>query len=190
MAFFRLYSANEPVVVRERMPYAIPMTSLKTHDAMVTNLPGTAANDDMGLVTGTPGTNALKLQGVDFGGTTCDEKAAFEFVLPAEYAPGGNITLRAYAGMTTAISDGTCTLDCECWADDGDGTVSSDLCLTSAQSINSLTFAYKEFSINPAGRQPGDRLFVRLAFAGSDTGNAAVMIPTITSLHILLDITG
>jgi len=176
--------------IQEDAVYNIPMTSIKVHDAMITNLPGTAANDDMGLITGTPGTNAIRLQGVDFGGTSTDEKAGLEFVLPPEYVAGGSITVRANAQMVTAVSDGTATLDCECWSDDGDGTVSSDLCATAAQSINSLTAANKDFTITSTALVPGDRLFIRLAFAGSDTGNLAVMIPQINAIKILLDVRG
>lgn len=170
--------------------YAIPLTALKVHDAMITNLPGTAAADDMALITGTPGTNSPTLQGVDFGGTSSDEKGAFEFILPPEYEPGTNLTVRAHAGMLTTVSDGTATLDCEAWSDDGDGTVSSDLCATAATTINSLTLADKDFTITGTSLVAGQRVIVRLSFAGSDTGNLGVMIPTITALSILMSTRG
>jgi hypothetical protein len=170
--------------------YTIPLTSLRVHDAMITNLPGTAANDDMALITGTPGTDAPTLQGVDFGGTTTDEKAAFEFTLPPEYVDGETVTVEVTAGMVTAVSDGTATVDVECWKATGAGAVGSDLCATAAQSINSLTHAAKSFTITPTGLVAGDRLIVRVAFAGSDTGNLAVMIPEITKIALLLDIKG
>jgi predicted RecA/RadA family phage recombinase len=171
-------------------PYTIPLTSLRVHDAMITNLPGTAANDDMGLITGTPGTDAPTLQGVDFGGTSTDEKGAFEFILPAEYVSGETITVRIHAGMLTAVSDGTATVDVECWVAAASGAVGSDICATAAQSINSLTFANKDFTITPTSRVAGDRLIIRVAFAGSDTGNLAVMIPEITNIAVLCDVKG
>lgn len=175
---------------QEAVAYSIPLTSCRVHDALATNIPAAAADDDMGLVTGTPGTNAPSLRGVDFGGASTDEKSAFEFVLPPEYDAGESITVRASAGMLTTISDGTATLDCECWTDDGDGTVGSDICATAAQSINSLTFANIDFTITPTGLSAGDKLIIRLAFGGSDTGNAGVMVPAIQSLAVLLDIRG
>lgn len=172
------------------VPYTVPLTSLRVHDAMATNLPAVAANDDMALVTGTPGTDVPTLQGVDFGGASTDEKAAFEFVLPAEYVAGETITVRVRAAMLTTISDGTATVDVECWKASADGAAGSDLCATAAQSINSLTPANKDFTITPTGLAAGDRLLIRLSFGGSDTGNAGVMIPEISLLQVLLDIKG
>jgi hypothetical protein len=90
--------------------------------------------------------------------------------------------------MLTTVSDGTATLDCEVWKDDGDGTVSADICATAAQSINSLTLADIDFTVTPTGLVGGDLLNVRLSFGGSDTGNAGVMIPTVTAITMLLDI--
>lgn len=176
--------------LEELAAHTVDLTSLRVHDALDTNLPSTAANDDMALVTGTPGTNAPTLQGVDFGGASTDEKAGFCFPLPLNYASGETITIRCHAGMLTTVSDGTATLDCEVWPDDGDGTVSSDICATAAQDINSLTLADIDFSITPTGLSAGDMLFVRLTFGGSDTGNAGVMIPTITKISVLLDSRG
>lgn len=172
----------------DNTPYTIPLTSLRVHDAMQTNLPGTAANDDMALVTGTPGTDVPTLQGVDFGGASTDEKGAFEFVLPPEYVAGESITVRAKAAMLTTVSDGTATLDCECWKSNGSGAAGSDLCATAAQSINSLTPANKDFTITPTGLAAGDRLLIRLSFGGSDVGNVGVMIPEISELQVLLDV--
>jgi hypothetical protein len=170
--------------------YQIPLTSLRVHDAMITNLPGTAANDDMGLITGTPGTDVPTLQGVDFGGTSTDEKAAFEFVLPPEYDAGETITVRVRAAMLTTVSDGTATVDVECWKAGDDGAAGSDICATAATTINSLTPGNKDFTITPTGLAAGDRLIFRLAFGGSDTGNVGVMIPEISKLSVLLDIKG
>lgn len=170
--------------------YAVPVTSMRVHDAMHTVLPGTAANDDMAIITGTPGTDAPTLQGVDFGGTSTDEKCAFEFVLPPEYVAGETVVCRLTAAMITAVSDGTATVDVEAWETTKAGAVGADICATAAQSINSLTAADKDFVLTPTSLVAGDKLIVRLSFAGSDTGNLAVMIPEISSVQMLLDIKG
>lgn len=183
--FFRRGRPGEHTSISGLRTIQVPLTSLRVHDAVATNLPGTAANDDMGIV-GTGASVAVTLQGVDFGGTTSDEKSMFEFCLPDTYKDGDAVTVRVKAGMLTAVSDGTATVDCEVFRDVGGGTISADLCTTAAQSINSLTLADKSFTITPTTLVAGDRLFVKLSFAGSDTGNLAVMIPTITRIQILL----
>jgi len=165
----------------------IPLTSAKIHDAMQTDLTDTANADDMGIITGTPGTDAPTLQGVDFGGTTSDEKCAFEVSLPADYVAGQPVTLRVKATMLTTVSDGTATVDAEAWETDGIGAVGADICATAAQSINSLTPANKDFTITPTGLAPGDRLIIRLSFAASDTGDAGVMIPEISDVSLRID---
>lgn len=162
--------------------YPIALERMRVWDAFQTNLPGTAANDDMGLITGTLGTDSLRLQGVDFGGTSTDEKALFELILPPEYRAGSAVTIRVNAGMLTTISDGTATVDVEAYKDTGAGATGADICATAAQSINSLTMANKDFTITPTGLVAGDKLLVRLAFGGSDTGNVGVMIPQINAV--------
>jgi len=166
--------------------FLIPITTAKRFDAMATDVPAAAANDDMGLITGTPGTDPPRLQGVDFGGTTADEKCAFEYILPQTYVAGQAVTLRVRAGMLTTVSDGTATLDAEVWRDDGDGTMgAADICDTAAQSINSLTMANIDFTITPTTLNPGDKIIINLSFAASDTGNLGVMIPEIQEISLL-----
>lgn len=166
--------------------HKLKITDARVHDSMDDALPATAANDDMAIITGTPGTDAPTLQGVDFGGTTSDEKCAFEFVLPRTYRAGSPVTLRAKAGILTTIADDSLTLDVECWKDAGDGSVGSDICATAAQDINSLTMANKDFTITPTGLEPGDRLIIRLSFAGTDAGDLGAMIPEIQNVAVLL----
>jgi len=182
--------ARSNLVQQDLQPYPIDFTAFRVHDALHSVLPNTAANDDMALITGTPGTDAPTLQGVDFGGTTSDEKAAFLFALPPEYVAGETVTLRVRGAMLTTVSDGTATVDAEVWKLDEDGAVGSDICATVAQSINSLTPANKDFTITPTGLEPGDVLMVRLSFAGTDAGDAGVMIPEISKVSLLLDIKG
>lgn len=174
----------------ETVAYTIPLTSLRVHDAMATNLPSTAANDDLALITGTPGTDAPTIQGGDFGGTTVTRYAAFEFVLPAEYEAGGAITIAAHAGMLTAVADNSCDLDFSCWEATAAGAVGSDLVATNPVDMNSLTFATNTFTVTSAGLSAGDRLIVRMAVLMSDDGNAAVMIPEVTTIAVNLTVRG
>lgn len=182
--------ARSNLVQDDLKSYPIDFTLMRVFDARQTNLPATAANDDMALITGTPGTDAPTLQGVDFGGTSTDEKCAFSFTLPAEYVDGQTVTLRIKAAMLTTASDGTATVDAQVYKRDGAGAVGADICATVAQSINSLTPTNKDFTITPTGLVAGDVLEIVLAFAGSDTGNVGVMIPEISDVRLLLDVKG
>lgn len=179
------------LVTKKEGVVSIPFNDCRVHDNLAALLPVAAAADDMGNVPGTVGTTAPSLQGVDFGGGSTDEKCTFQVVLPDWYEMGQSVTLEAVAGMLTTISDGTATLDCECWVPDyanDDGTVSTDLCTTTALSINSLVLTEKDFTINPSVTghqlQAGNVLQFRLSFGGSDTGNAGAMIPIIRSLRL------
>jgi hypothetical protein len=170
--------------------YKQRLTDMRVHDAIATVLPAAAGADDMGLVTGTPGTDAPTLQGVDFGGTTSDEKATFVWPVPVEYDDGQSISVSVRAGILTTVADASLTIDVECWKADGDGLVGSDICATAAQSCNSLTIAAKTFVVTPTGVVSGDLLVFRLTFAGTDSGDAGVMIPVVTSVAVLADIKG
>jgi hypothetical protein len=174
----------------ETVAYTIPLTSLRVHDAMATNLPATAANDDLALITGTPGTDAPTVQAGDFGGADIERFASFEFVLPAEYETGGTVTLSAFGGMLTAIADGETVVDFSAWESTTAGAVGSDLVTTAAQSINSLTFADKSFAVTSTGLAAGDRLIVRVRVQASDEGNLAVMIPELTKIAVNLTVRG
>lgn len=170
--------------------YTIPIHAFRVWDAMATNLPAAAADDDMGIITGTPGTDVATLQGVDFGGTSTDEKCGFEFCLPVEYDAGQSVTLRLRAAILTTVADGSLTVDAECWKSDRDGVASADICATAAQDMNNLTPANYDFTITPTGLAAGDRLVFNITLAGSDTGDLGAMIPEISQVEVLLDVRG
>jgi hypothetical protein len=164
----------------------------RVHDNLAALLPVAGATDDLGNVPGTVGTTAPSLQTEDLkaAGAT-DNKAAFFLKVPDWYLPGSTLTLVCNAGMITTVSDTTATLDVECWVPDyanADGTVSSDLCLTAAQSINSLTFADKSFTIDDdvAGHEiaPGDILQFRITTAVNDGATGTAVIAAIRKIHL------
>jgi hypothetical protein len=167
--------------------YPLPLDAFRTHDALQTVLPGTASADDLGLSTGTLGTSSPVLQTVDFGGTTTTAYGRIRFAVPAEYVAGQTITLRLNAGMLTTISDGTATIDAQVYRA---AAPTVDVCATAATTINSLTASNKDFTITPTNVVPGDILDIRVAIAGSDTGDAGVMRGQIYSADLLLDIKG
>lgn len=172
-------------------PYLVPLTQLRIWDAFATVLTGTAGTDDLGLIGGTFATASPAVRTSDLkaaGATT--QYARFIFVLPPEYVAGQTVTLRAYAGMNTTVSDTTATIDFQVYRMDGTAGIGSDLCSTSATSINSLTNANKDFTIDPATLGPGDQLDVRVAVAINDAATATAVVGEIGSLTFLCDVRG
>lgn len=171
--------------------YTVPLTQFRVHDALHTNLPGTAADDDLALATGTLGTDAPKLSAGDLkaaGATT--RYGRVQVPLPPEYQDGETVTLRVSAGMETTVADTSATVDVECYEVDREGGVGSDLCTTSAQDINSLTFANADFTITPTGLSAGDLLDIRLAVAVNDAATGTAVTAVIGQVELLLDIKG
>jgi hypothetical protein len=171
--------------------FVVPFVDFRVWDAIATNLPGTSASDDLGLYGGTFGTDAPLIRTYDVknaGAVTL--RTRVQVCLPAEYVASGDITLRFHAGMITTVASSTATIDVEAYAADKDGTLGSDLCTTSATTINSLTFAAKDFVITGTGLNPGDWLDVRVTIAVNDSATATAVIAAIGSAELLCDIKG
>lgn len=170
--------------------YPVDLTHLRTWDAVQTNLPGTAATDDLGIITGTWGTDAPTLQTSDAKATTVTQRGLFYVMMPPEYVAAETVQIRVNAGMNTTVSDGTATVDLEVYEIDRDGAVGSDLCATAATTINSLTFADKDFTVTATALAPGDTLVVRVTIAITDTATGTAVIGEIGAIELLCDIKG
>lgn len=171
--------------------YPVPLTALRTWDAMAVNLPGTAATDDLALVTGTIATDAPTVRTSDLknaGATT--QYASFLVPLPVEYQSAETVQIRVRAGMETTVASASATVDLQVYEIDGNGGVSADLCATAAQSINSLTEANRDFSITSTDLVAGDVLHVRVAVAVNDSGTGTPVIGKICNIALLCDIRG
>ena len=154
-----------------------PLELCRVWDAMHTNLPGTAANDDLALVTGTLGTDAPTIQSGDvkaIGATT--RYLGANIPVPYNYVSGDSIRLRLRADMKTTVADTSATIDVEAYRNTGDGATSSDLCTTAAQSINSLDEDDYDFNITGDDFEPGESIFVRIAIAVNDAATATEVI--------------
>jgi hypothetical protein len=158
---------------------------------MGTVLPGTSAADDLGLYGGTFATGSPLVQTYDVknaGAVTL--YARFECIVPDRYVAAETFTLRIYAGMETTVASASATVDIQAYLMDGEGGIGSDLCATAAQSINSLTYANKDFTITPATLTAGAKLDVRIAVAVSDTATGTAVIASIGKISRLVDIQG
>lgn len=170
--------------------YSVPLTEFRTWDALATNLPAAAANDDLGLVTGTLGTHGPNITAGDVKATSSTRYARCQVPLPVEYKAGGSVIVRCKAGMQTTVADGSCTVDFQVYRVVRDTTVGSDICATAATSINSTSFADKEFTITPTTLSPGDLLDIRMAIIYVDTATATAVTPTVAAVEVLCDIRG
>jgi hypothetical protein len=168
----------------------IPLTQARVWDAVQTNLPATPASDDLGIITGTWGTNPVRITAGDvkaLGSTT--RRLYVAIPIPANYEDGQTIQLRIRAKMETTVADVSCTIDAEVYVG-SDGSLGSDLVTTSAASMNSLSAANYDFTINATGVDPGDLLEVRISIASNDAATATAVTPAIYSISLLCDTRG
>ncbi len=176
--------------------YPLPLSDWRVWDAYQTPL-GTAGSDDLGIRTGTFGTAQPIVVTSDADGASITQRARILFTLPVEYTTGGNVAINFCAGMVTALAatTPTATIDVEVYrtsrTSTGGAYSGSDLVTTSAQSINSLTFASYQFTLTPTGLVPGDQLDIRVTIIVIDGANDAVeVIGAFTHSEMLLTVQG
>ena len=156
----------------------VTVDKYRVWDAWATNLPGTAATDDLGLVTlgstvATDWAAAVQTADMDNNDAVVPYYAAFEYVLPPNYVSAGAVTIVANSGMITTVADVSCTIDFEVFEY---GAPTTDLCATAAQDINSLTPGNDTFTITATDLVAGDKIYGRMTIAGRDNTAAGVTI--------------
>lgn len=174
-------------------PYAQDFLTFRKHDEIQTNLPATAATDDLAIYEGSGGfgTDPIQLDAGDLkaaGATT--RYARFKATVPAEYVDGETVVIRVRSAVETTVADTSCTVDIEAYLPDEDGGLSADLCDTSATSMNSVTAANYDFTITPTTIVAGDTLDVRVAIACNDAATGTVVRPSIYAIKLLCDVQG
>lgn len=171
--------------------YAVPFTSMRVWDAMATVPVTTAANDDLALLTGTPGTSNLKLSTGDLktaGPTT--RKIGFELAVPPNYEDGQTIEVRVRAGMETTVADTAANVDLQAWISNGGGGVGSDLVTSTASNCNSLAAADKDFVLDAANIDPGDRIMCVLSFFVQDAATNTAVTGAVYEIALRCDTRG
>jgi len=167
--------------------YELPATTWRVHDAMQTNLPGTALADDLGVTTGTFGTNAPYIASEDLNGDgTSASYARRTFTLPPEYLSGGTITLRIYADTQA----GAASVDAQAYLESKTGIAisGSDLVTTTATAVTT-TFGAKDFTLTPTSRVAGDTIDIRIAAIGTTSVTASTIV-RIPNIEMILQIKG
>ena len=148
-------------------------------------LPSTADGSALGLPARTHGTEGPVLQSGFYNGDVRSESARLLVPLPADYRPGGAITLALRAiGAPLAVE---MTLEASVYCLDGQGGVSGgELCQTAAQALTT-DWAQYQFTLDPQALAPGDVLDLRLTLAGDDTGGSAGQAGEIGDARFLLE---
>ena len=178
--------ARSDVLVLTEQTFTVPWTLWRVHDAMHTNLPGTAATDDLALIGGTFATGVPSIQTVDFRGTNTTAYARAQIPLPADYVAGQSVKLRFHCGSLTTLPDAACTLDVICYKSDEESLVSAgDICATTVQTITPLTMADVDFTITATTLAPGDMLDVRITVYGEDAGDLGTMTLCIGAVQVV-----
>ncbi len=172
--------------------YPLALTRFRKYASVDVNIPGTPASNDLGISGGTYGTNVPKLTTGDVhsAGTTT-RRARVLADLPPEYQAGLTVTVRVRAGMETTVADTSATVGVEVYQSNRDGTVAgANLVTTAAQSINSLSFADKDFQMTYTGLNPGDELDIRVTLTVVDAATGAAVQASIGQVALLLNIRG
>lgn len=179
------------LALEQNVEFHIPFTAWRVWNAFETNLPGTAATDDLALIGGTFGTNAPSIQGGDMkalGSTT--RYARCIVAVPYNFQTGYTLKIRAHAGMKTTIADVTCTIDFSAYRSGEDDTVGSDLVTTSATTMNNTTETDIDFVVDAATLVAGDLLDIRMAIVCNDGATVTAVIPYVGNVALLCDIKG
>ncbi len=169
----------------------LPLHLWTKHDEPWTLLPNPSAADDLGLYGATFGTNTPQIMTYDVKAVgSVSLYARFPgFMIPYDYDDGETIQLVAFAGMEGAVADTSATIDFEAYKIDGQGGVTgSDLITTVAQTINSLTFAEKTFTLDAASVDPGDLLDIRMTIAVNDAASVSSVQAAVGKAYMQLDI--
>lgn len=149
------------------------------------------SDDDLAYVVGTWATSNPVISAADCRTVTKTRRCRIAVKIPENYVAGETVTLRIVAGMVTAIADGPCTVDAEAYLVGGNSLISgSDLVTTSATSINSTSFANKDFAVTATALEPGDELDVRITIAVVDAATGSAVLPTIAAILPLFDCKG
>jgi len=149
-----------------------------------------ASPDDLRVAGQTYGSTApyLSTGDVKAQGATTKRAACFMMLLD-DYEDAETVVIRVAAGMVTTVADVTATVLVEAWRIDQDGTLgAANLVTTAAQSINSLTAAFKDFAVTVATLAKGDVLHVRLTVAVNDAATAGAVIGAVWGAELQADL--
>lgn len=168
--------------------FTVPLTDLRQEDAGKDFLPDTPDGD--GGTLGLADTIGSPVVGTSTNNTSATEKCAFDFVVPADYVAGNDLTVRVN-GLVTAAANATSNLDVVAKLVKGGALDATDLCTTGPIDMKDVTAAANEdFTIDSdaSGDElaPGSVLHVEISFTRDDTGGSTAGTTQINAIQVLV----
>lgn len=166
--------------------YSVPLTDCKVWDSGAA-LPTAATADDLGLDFGAGVSASVSpvLSTGDVKTTSSTRYAAFPIILPDRYESEKAIQFNIYAGAKTTVADTSMSLDLQVFLSDGDGTANADIISTSAQNMNSLTYATYTFECTETSLAAGSNLWGLLSIAYVDSASGTAVIGQIGKIDVV-----
>ena len=132
-----------------------------------------------------------KVGGVETAGVISDTYTNYLYgwrELPPEFVAAGDLKM-VFNGYYTGSGAGSASIDVEVYKVSADGSLSSDLCSTSVQSLTGTDAAYT-FDVTSTSLSPGDRLYFKATLTVTETGGANDLTGVLTNINFKLDVKG
>ncbi len=175
-----------------RKPLLVPAEIIETvlrlldgrvHDAIKTDLPDAAANDDLGLAEAI-GSKMVTIETAGDGTATTTAYALWRFVLdPLSYDAGDPVTVRLRA-LTAVLGEVSDILDVEAKLVGEDGAVGADINGTAEKQLTAALADY-DFVLAGATLTPGCEVQIRVKMARNDTGGTAAAVMSLSKVSVL-----
>ena len=166
--------------------FAIALTDLRITAAMKDALPDTPAGD--GLALGLGDSAGSPVLGTSTNNTDATEHTSIDYVVPADYVTGNDLTVRISA-YVSAVANAVSDLDVVAKLVKGGALDATDLCLTGPIDIKAVTSAANhDFTIdnNAAGDElaPGSVLNIHISLQRDDTGGSTAGVARMEAVTV------
>lgn len=182
--------ARSKLATDAQFKYTVPLTDLRLGSALTSVLGSSASGSDLGLIQGTFATASPEVESSDSKNTTVTQATRFQLRLPAEYVAAAALVVRITAGMKTTVASSSATIVIACYKVDGSSGIGANLVTTAATSINNLTAATKDFTIDGSTLNPGDMLDSKITIAITDVATGTAVIGRFGLLQFLVNVQG
>ncbi len=164
--------------IANQSTFGINLPELRRDSAIKDALADSAGTSLLGLADAA----GSAVVGTQTNNTSATENAAYQFVLPADYIAGTDVTVRVRARVS-ALRQVSATVDVVAKLV-GDAALGSDICATAAQNLTA-SYADYDFTVTGTTLSPGSVLNLVFTLATNDTGGSTNGTPSITAISVL-----